>query len=90
MVHEYGTCPSLKIFLCPHTRRGVERLLTRWQTPNELTVQYARIASMARDVVLMCTIRVRRKLVVVNGESVSDNGFVVIVAGAPCPLGGNL
>lgn len=86
MVHEYGTCLSLTNLPYPE---GVERLIKGRQTPNELAVQYARIGSMARDVVLMCTSRVRRKLVVVNGESASDLGFVVIVAGTPCPSGGN-
>lgn len=68
---------------------GVERLIKRRQTPNEITVQYARIGSMAREVLLMCTKRVRRGRFEVNGESVSESGFVIIVAGALCPAGGN-
>lgn len=68
-----------------HILGGNREVNKRRQTPNELTVQYARIGSMARDVVLMCTSRIRRKSFVVSGESVSEIGFVVIVAGAPCP-----
>lgn len=44
---------------------------------------------MARDVVLMCTSRVRHGMFVVNGESLSEIGFSVIVAGATCPVGGD-
>lgn len=70
-----------------HILGGNREVNKRRQTPNELTVQYARIGSMARDVVLMCTSRIRLKSFVVSGESVSEIGFVVIVAGAPCPPG---
>lgn len=68
---------------------GVEGLIERRQTPNEITVPYTRIGSMARDVLFMCTKRVRRGRFEVNGENVSDSGFVIIVAGARCPAGGN-
>lgn len=78
---------SLQQTFPAHILGGTSEVNKRKQTPNELTVQYARIGSMARDVVLMCTSRIRRKSFVVNGESVSDIGFVVIVAGAPCPPG---
>lgn len=54
-----------------------------------MTVQYARIGSMARDVLLMCTKRVRRGRFEVNGENVSKSGFVIIVAGTLCPAGGD-
>lgn len=77
-----------KSFLSTFQER-VERLTRRRQTPNEITVQYARIGSMAQDVLLMCTKRVRHGRFEVNGESVSESGFVIIVAGALCPAGGN-
>lgn len=76
-------------FSLPTFQEGVERLIKRRQTPNEIILQYARIGSMARDVLLMCTKRVRRGRFEVNGESVSKSGFVIIVAGALCPAGGN-
>lgn len=84
-----NTVHALHKFCLPTFQKGVERLIKRRQTPNEITVQYARIGSMAQDVLLMCTKRVRHGRYEVNGESVSESGFVVIVAGGLCPAGGN-